>query len=206
MLRTLLFAVLMFVLVACGNAETDTPADAESSDDTAVTTTENDTDTDTEESTDDMDADAPLLTLSVTGNETFEFEAENLTFGCVEDEFTVTTPTASPNVSIYLPSSIEAGTYPLADFDPNVETSYVEGSAVVAIRGEFVAGSGSAFGTSYFVNNAGELVIENVPAEPGGRFTATLDGTFETPDGESITAIATIDLETSSMFFLDCEF
>ena len=201
MLRYLaLLMVMVVMLAACGSSSDteDAPAD-DTADETVEETVQTEDDTPQE---DTPQEDEPFV-LTVTGAETFEFEADPL-YSCVNDQIQITTFTQSPKLDIYLPSSIEPGTYALADFDSSAETSYVDGMAVIAVTGEVISGSGSTYGSFYFTNGTGELVIESVPSELGERFVATFDVTLENGDGETINATGNLDLLESGSASMDC--
>jgi hypothetical protein len=206
MLRYLSMAVLMFALMlgltACGGTE----AEDANTNDTAATEEAN---TDADDST-DADNDVPevadegdegTFVLSVTGAETLEWE-EDLVVGCVEDLFSIQTFTMSPKLDVYMPANIQPGTYPLAQFDANSEISYVEGSVVVAITGDFNEGRGDF----YFMNPSGEFIIEAMPTAAGERFAGSFTVELTDRDGDVINASASIDVMSNSFNFLDCQF
>ena len=204
MLRFLLIFVMALSLAACGGSSDEGDDAATTGDDDTTTTTSTDAATDEVDTEDASEAETDFV-LTVSGAENFEFE-EAVRFSCVEDTMTVTSFTQAPKLDIYLPSSVQPGTYTLADFDPNSEQSYVEGAAVVGFSGEVVSGSGSTYGDFYFQNSSGELVITEVPAAIGERFVAELNATLEDGDGDAVTLTGSFDLEETGSVSMGCEY
>jgi|GEM_PF-3286060 len=204
--RSAVLVLLVFVLVACGADDANTDTTIDDTDDTVVENTDSTTETDDTDTEDETEQNAQGETVvTISGAEEFTFE-QDIKFGCVEDLIHIQTFTQSPKFDLYLPASIEAGTYALADFDANSAVSYVEGEAVLSISGNLVPGSGSGYGSFYFQNSEGQLVIESMPAAAGEYFAATISGTLQNSDGETITVDATLNLEAESSLMLDCQF
>lgn len=200
--RVLILLLLVTVLAACGGDSDDDSSSDTDTDDGAVATEEVADDNVEEEAADAGDG---TFVLSVSGDQSFEFEG-NPVLGCVEDTMSLQTMTQSPKIFVILPSTVTPGTYPLADYDANADPNYVEGSAVVHITGEFGTGSSSNRGEFYFQDAAGELIIETVPAAPGEQFVASLSGELSDSDGESITFNTEFNFVSSSFNFMDCQF
>ncbi|MEO1288527.1 MAG: hypothetical protein AAFV93_12225, partial [Chloroflexota bacterium] len=159
MLRSIALLLLMFMLVACGSESTDTDTSANDTDNNVTTSSE--TTTESSETENDEASDGESI-ISISGAEEFIFEQE-LSFGCAEDLIHIQTFSQAPKFDLYLPASVETGTYDLADFDSNSETSYVEGQAVLSISGKISEGDF----TFYFQNSDGQLEITSMPSDVG---------------------------------------
>jgi len=200
--RLIVVLVLLVSLAACG---TD---DGEVVENTPVAEQETATDDADSASADDASDEAGetfLLTLS--GDETLTFD-DNPSFGCVRDLAAFQTFTQSPKVEIYLPSDVEPGTYDLADFDANREPLYVEGAAVVAVTGDVSARDedGAVRGRFYFQNSTGTLTLEAIPTDLDERFIASVDGTLEDRNGNTVNVTIDIDVVNDSSTTLDCQY
>lgn len=195
MIRSISLMLLFVMLTACGTADT-TDTTASDADDTAVATSETVTETD------DADTDGETV-VRISGAEDFVFE-QDLTFGCVEDRIHIQTFSQSPKLDLYLPASIEEGTYQLADYDANSDPIYVEGQAVLAISGETNSDGERDF---YFQNNEGQLDIQSMPSDTGEFFVATLNGTLRNSgDDATITIDAELNIEVESFLLMDCQY
>lgn len=190
MLKYIPVIVLIALLAACSPAADNYEA-APQNDDTTTTedTASTETDTTTTDNSTSDDPEASTYSIVITGAEEFEFSYSPL-YGCTEDAVMITTMTQAPKLDIYLPANIQPGTYPLADFDANANPTYAEGVAVISITGS-ITDDGYDF---YYKNVDGELVIETVPTQAGEGFVATLKGTLDDNDGDTITVDGTFNL------------
>lgn len=151
------------------------------------------------------DPQAAPAPLSVTGAETMELDY-TLRFSCVRDTVSILTMTQSPRFTMFLPSTIEAGSYALADYDANADPKYVENKAVVTFTGAVQRGSGSTYGNVYFKSVDGELIIERMPEGRGDRFVADLDATLADGDGATVNLTGRIDIEETGSMTMDCQY
>ena len=204
--RLIVVLVLLVSLAACGTDSA--PDDGDVAEDTPVaeqdTTTDDADSADTDEASDE-EGETFLLTLS--GDETLTFD-DNPSFGCVRDLASFQTFTQSPKVEIYLPSDVEPGTYDLADFDANREPRYVEGAAVVTVTGDVSARDedGATRGRFYFQNSTGTLTLEAMPTALDERFIASVDGTLEDRNGNTVNVTIDIDVVNDGSTTLDCQY
>lgn len=141
--------------------------------------------------------------IKVSGAENFTFKNEPK-FSCRDDVIHVMTMTAAPKFQMYLSSKVGVGDLALADYDANRSSNYVEGKAVVALSGNFVKGSGSAYGKFYFTNSKGQVSIKKVPTEKGDVFEATVKVSLQSSDGKTINVDADLSLVADGYLMQNC--
>lgn len=143
-------------------------------------------------------------TIKISGNEDFSFE-QQLRFGCKDDMIHIQTMTQAPKFNLYLPAGISAGEYSLADFDANSSQSYVDGKAVVAISGERVKGSGSAYGKFYSKKSTGTVKVTKKPVAAGETFAAEISASLASKDGETIQVAGKLEMKADGFMMMNCK-
>ena len=125
-------------------------------------------------------------------------------FSCREGVIHVMTMTAAPKFQLYLSSKAGESTLELADYDANRSSNFVEGKAVVALSGNFVKGSGSAYGKFYFKDSKGQVTVEKVPSEKGETISAKVKASLQSSDGEIINVDADLNLIADGYMMQNC--
>ncbi|MFK8012204.1 MAG: hypothetical protein AB8B80_09205 [Marinicellaceae bacterium] len=141
--------------------------------------------------------------IKVSGAENFTFTNEPK-FTCREGVVHVMTMTTAPKFQLYLSSKAGNGALELADYDANRSSNYVEGKSVVALSGNFVKGSGSAYGKFYYTNSKGQVTVEKIPAQRGETFKAKVKATLESTDGQTINVDADLNLVADGYMMQNC--
>ena len=146
---------------------------------------------------------ATSSTLTLSGNEIPDFKFDPR-FSCVNDQIFIQTMSHSPKFDLYLPATIQPGTYSLARYDASSDPVYRDNQAVVAFTGPFEPGSGRSRGRFYFIPVDGSVEIEQIPRAEGEFFTARLDATLSGSDEHTVTLQAVLNIEDTGFMTSAC--
>ncbi len=113
--------------------------------------------------------------------------------------------TAAPKFQLTLSSKAGEVDLSLTDYDANRSSNHVDGKAVVAVSGNFVKGSGSAYGKFYFTNSKGQVTVKNIPTKKGETFKAKVNATLQSSDGKTITVDADLNIVADGYLMQNCQ-